>query len=204
LLTQQLVITNAVLEGLKLDVTGTLQPNGANSTKASVELNQGGCIVTSATIDIFKGPVMVTDLATRFRDLQFGGELGYDVAKGTIDKYSVSIALDRAREKAVLQALTGFKTFTASYFQKFNDQLEVAYRASWNAKVPNLTMEVGAKWNMIGGGFLKAKLDNVGRLGLALASDLRPGVQVTLGATVDTAKLNENAHKLGLELIYSA
>jgi voltage-dependent anion channel protein 2 len=65
-------------------------------------------------------------------------------------------------------------------------------------------MEVGAKWNLIGGGFIKAKLDNVGRLGLALASDLRPGVQMTLGATVDTQKLNDNAHKLGLELVYSA
>jgi hypothetical protein len=163
-LTQQFVVANAVLDGLKLDVTGTLQPNGTNSTKANVELNQG-CFLTSTSIDIFRGPVLTTDLATRFRFLQLGGEVGYDVSKGTLDKYSVSLAIDRPREKMVLQALTGFKTFTASYFQKFNDQLEVAYRSSWNAKVPSLTMEVGAKWNLIGGGFIKAKLDNVGRLG---------------------------------------
>ncbi|PJF19323.1 hypothetical protein PSACC_00830 [Paramicrosporidium saccamoebae] len=203
LLTQQFIVTNAVLDGLKLDVTGTLQPNGTNSTKANVELNQG-CFLTSTSIDVFRGPVLTTDLATRFRFLQLGGEVGYDVSKGTLDRYSVSLSIDRPREKMVLQALTGFKTFTASYFQKFNDQLEVAYRSSWNAKVPSLTMEVGAKWNLIGGGFIKAKLDNVGRLGLALASDLRPGVQMTLGATVDTQKLNDNAHKLGLELVYSA
>lgn len=180
-----------------------LCPSRTNSTKAALELKQG-CLLTSSSIDLFRGPVLTTEVGTRFRDLQLGGELGYDVAKGTVDKYSVAVALDRAREKAVLQALTGFKTFTASYFQKFNDQLEVACRASWNAKLPNLSMEVGAKWNMLGGGFVKAKLDNVGRLGLALASDLRPGVQVVLGATIDTAKLNENSHKLGFELSYSA
>lgn len=174
----------------------------ANGAKANIELAQG-CVLATTTVDLLKGPTLVSDLATRFRDFQLGGELGYDVAKGTIDKYSLSLALTRPREKAVLQALTGFNTFTASYHQKFTDQLEVAYRASWSMKVPNLSMEVGAKWNLLGGGFVKAKVDNVGRLGIALASDLRPGVQVTLGATVDTAKLSENAHKLGLELVYS-
>lgn len=177
--------------------------DSANSTKACVELNQG-CLLTSSTVDVLRGPLLTTDLATRFRDVQLGGEIGYDAAKGTLEKYSLAIALDRPREKAILQALTGFKTFTGSYFQQVNDQLEVACRASWNSKVSNLTMEVGAKWYMLGGGFLKAKVDNVGRLGLALASDIRPGVQAVLGATIDTAKMNENAHKLGLEITYSA
>lgn len=175
----------------------------ANSTKACVELNQG-CLLSTSTVDVLRGPILTTDLATRFRDFQLGGEIGYDASKGTLEKYSVAIGFDRPREKAVIQALTGFKTFTGLYFQKVNEQLEVACRASWNSKVSNVSMEVGAKWYMLGGGFLKAKVDNIGRLGLALASDLRPGVQVILGATIDTAKLNENAHKLGLELTYSA
>ena len=175
----------------------------ANSSKASIELAQCGFLSTT-TIDVFRGPNMTSDLSAKFRDLQLGGEVGYDVAKGTIDKYSVALALNRPREKAVIQALTGFNTLTASYFQKFTDQLEMAYRASWSMKVPNLAMEVGAKWNLQGGGFVKAKLDNVGRLGVALSNELRPGLQATLGAMVDTARMNENAHKLGLELIYSA
>jgi voltage-dependent anion channel protein 2 len=65
-------------------------------------------------------------------------------------------------------------------------------------------MEVGAKYYLLGGGFIKAKLDNAGRLGIAIASDLRPGMQLTLGASVDTNKLAENNHKVGLELSYSA
>lgn len=202
-LTQQLTINNAVLDGLKLELTGTLQPNGSNTAKANIEMSNR-CFLTTTSVDVLRGPIMTTDMSSRFRDFQFGGEVGYDVARKSIDKYSLAISLDRLREKATLQAHTGFKSFTASYYQRFTDQLEVAYRASWNAKVPNLAMEVGAKWNMIGGGFAKAKLDNVGRLGVALASDVRPGMQVTLGATVDMTKLGENAHKLGMELVYSA
>lgn len=65
-------------------------------------------------------------------------------------------------------------------------------------------MEVGAKYFLVGGGFVKAKLDNAGKLGLAVASDLRPGMQLLLGASVDTNKLADNNHKLGLELLYNA
>lgn len=105
---------------------------------------------------------------------------------------------------ASLSSLTGFNTFNASYYQKFNDQVEIAYRANWNNKLSNLAMEVGAKYLLVGGGFVKTKLDNTGRLGVALASDLRPGMQLTLGASVDTTKLAENNHKFGVELNYSA
>ena len=102
-------------------------------------------------------------------------------------------------------SLTGFNTFNASYYQKFNDQVEVAYRANWNNKLSNLAMEIGAKYLLTGGaGFIKTKLDNNGRLGVALASELRPGMQLTLGASIDTAKINENNHKFGVELNYSA
>lgn len=66
-------------------------------------------------------------------------------------------------------------------------------------------MEIGAKYLLTGGaGFVKTKLDNNGRLGVALASELRPGMQLTLGASIDTAKINENNHKFGVELNYSA
>lgn len=101
-------------------------------------------------------------------------------------------------------SLTGFTAFNATYFQKFNDQVEIAYRANWNNKLANLAMEIGAKYNLNGGGFIKTKLDNTGRLGVALASELRSGVLFTVGASVDTTKLAENNHKFGVELNYSA
>lgn len=202
-LTQQTILSNPAVEGLKLDLKHTVQPAGPIGTKVTLQLSQPALVATT-TLDVFSGPVLTADVAARFRDIQIGGEIGYDVAKGTLDKYTAAISLDRAREKVVLQALTGLRSFQAAYFQRFTDQIEVAYKATWNGKLPNLGMEVGAKYYLLGGGFLKAKLDNVGRLGLAFATELRSGVQLILGASIDTAKLEENAHKFGLQLSYSA
>lgn len=67
-----------------------------------------------------------------------------------------------------------------------------------------MAMEVGAKYYSNGGGFFKGKIDNTGRLGLAVASDLRPCMQLILGASIDTNKLAENNHSFGLQLNYSA
>lgn len=175
-----------------------------NNGKAVLEVAKPA-FVSTMTFDFFRGPLVWTDAATRWSDIQVGGEVGYDVSSQKVDKYSVAVALDRPREKFVVQALTGFKAATATYYQRFNDQLEVAFKASWNGKTVGSTgMEVGAKYHLLGGGFLKAKLDNAGRLGLAFATDLRTNVQLVLGATIDTAKLKDNVHKFGLDLTYSA
>lgn len=178
-----------------------------NNGKAILEVAQPA-FVTTTTFDVFRGPLVWTDIATRWSDIQVGGEVGYDMASGKVDKYSLAVALDRPREKLVLQTLTGFKAVNAAYYQRFNDQLEVALKATWNNKgatsTANTGMEVGAKWHLIGGGFIKAKLDNAGRLGLAFATDLRSNVQLILGATIDATKMKDNVHKFGLELTYSA
>jgi voltage-dependent anion channel protein 2 len=100
--------------------------------------------------------------------------------------------------------LTGCQSFNASYFQKLNEQVEVAYKAFWSTKCPAMIMEVGAKYNVGPGSFVKTKIDNSGRLGIAIANELRPGMQLTMGALLDTNKLSENAHKFGLELNYAA
>jgi voltage-dependent anion channel protein 2 len=100
--------------------------------------------------------------------------------------------------------LTGFQSLNASYFQKINNQLEIAYKAFWSAKSPVMSMEVGAKYMLQGNSFIKAKIDNYGKLGLSLSNELRPGMQLTLGTSLDTNKLQENAHKFGIELNYFA
>ena len=65
-------------------------------------------------------------------------------------------------------------------------------------------MEVGAKYLLQDKAFVKAKIDNYGKLGLSLSNELRPGMQLILGASIDTNKLQENAHNFGVELNYFA
>lgn len=158
--------------------------------------------------------MMWADISTRIADVQLGGEVGYDVSSGQVDKYSVALCFDRPREKFVIQALTGFKAANATYFQRFNDQLEIACKATWNGTAApkglpapvtaGSGLEIGAKFYLLGGGFVKGKMDQAGRLGLAFATNLRSNVQLILGASIDTTKLKENVHKFGLDLTFSA
>ena len=64
----------------------------------------------------------------------------------------------------------------------------------------DVVMEVGTKWSLDKTSFFKAKVDNVGKLGLSYRHQLRQGVKITLGAAFDTTRLSENAHKVGLAL----
>lgn len=102
-LTQQVTLCNAVLDGLKLDVTGTMQGVNSKNTKVALELVQPA-FCASANVDVFKGPMLGADVSARVYDFLIGGEVNYDISKGAIEKYSTAISFDRSREKIVIQA----------------------------------------------------------------------------------------------------
>lgn len=160
-----------------------------------------------------RGPLVNTNVAVRGPFCWWGAELGYDLGKGKVEKYSVAAAFHRPDYKVVFQAYlffdssrhTGFNLFSASFFQAIPQSgLQMGYRASWNRKVPSsLSMEAGARYNLGDGkSFVKAKIDNNGKLGVSYSSSISSNVALTLGACVDTAKLSENSHKLGLSLVF--
>ena len=98
-----------------------------------------------------------------------------------------------------------FNTFSAIYYHRLNGEVEVGGKASVSIpseKKPSseVGLEVGTKWTLDKSTFIKAKIDNFGKLGLSLRQQLRPGIKVTLGTIIDTNRLGENAHRIGLGL----
>jgi voltage-dependent anion channel protein 2 len=123
-------------------------------TRVGVEFVQP-TLYASTYLDILKGGLLNTDLSTRIRDLQFGGDFSLSSSTGQLQSYTFGVSLDRPREKISLQAINGINSFLATYHQRLNEQLEVAYKTAWDAKTSNLAMEVGAKYNLFAGGFIK-------------------------------------------------
>ena len=72
------------------------------NAQVGLEVFHGPLLVTSKC-DVFSGPIVKSDVSTRFRDFLVGGEVHYDVASANVHQYTASIAFDRPREKAVLQ-----------------------------------------------------------------------------------------------------
>lgn len=84
-----------------------------------------------------------------------------------------------------------------------SENLEASGKASWSNKGVNaVALEVGAKLHLDSTAFVKGKITNVGVVGVSYTQLLRPGVKVNIGAAVDTSRLHENAHRLGLALTF--
>lgn len=81
--------------------------------------------------------------------------------------------------------------------------MEASGKANWSNKGSNLvTLEVGAKLHLDPTAFVKGKITNNGVVGASYTQIVRPGVKVNIGAAVDTGRLNENAHKVGIAVAF--
>lgn len=223
-------------DGPRLDLSTRLAAGKPSGLKAGAEYVRGPLALTASTdlassaageekeAKRLQPQTMAASAALRYGDVQFGGSVEYDAPTKAMGAYAVGVSLDRPREKASLLAHNGASSFSAGYVQRFADYLDLAARATWaptgdkDAVASKTRFEVGAKWWLsppagplgsccaTSGSFLKATVDGAGRLALALASELRPGAQLVLGAVLDTASLTAPgaSHKLGVDLLYTA
>ena len=81
--------------------------------------------------------------------------------------------------------------------------MEASGKANWSSKGANVVgLEVGAKLLLDPTSFVKGKITNLGLVGASFTQLIRPGVKINIGAAIDTSRLNENAHKLGIALTF--
>lgn len=103
-----------------------------------------------------------------------------------------------------VHAANNLSFYTASYYHRVNSNLEASGKAAWSTQKENaVALEVGAKLFLDNSAFVKGKINNAGIVGVSYTQMLRPGVKVNIGAAVDSSRLNENAHKLGLAFTFN-
>jgi voltage-dependent anion channel protein 2 len=155
---------------------------------------------------VFKGPTTAVDAAIGADGFVAGAEVAYNVQDGKISKYAAALGYSNSDYSVALHALNNFSTFSASYFHRVSADLEAGAKAVWDKKsvASNVALEVGGKYVLDKDAFAKAKVNNAGILGLGFTQTVRPGVKVSLGGSFDTARFNENVHKLGLSLVLEA
>ncbi|KAI8804049.1 eukaryotic porin/Tom40 [Cladochytrium replicatum] len=199
-LSAQVEFTDSIAKGVKLDLNGSLTPNHGQHVKAGVEYKQDYAVVRTA-LDLFKGPTLAGDAVVGSDGWLAGAEVSYDLADARLTRYQFALGYSVPEYTASLHANNQFSTFTAAYFHRVNGDIEAGGRATWNKTSEKVHIEVGTKYNLDRTTFLKAKIDNNGRLGLGYTQSLRPGVKLSLGGLFDTTRLSENTHKVGLSLV---
>ncbi|KAG0234837.1 Mitochondrial porin [Mortierella sp. GBA43] len=179
-LTTQIEIENKVAKGLKLDVTGGFYPHeGKKSAKIGVLYKQLG-VNSRAYLDVFKGPTVTTDVVVSREGFVAGGEVAYDFTGSYITRFAAVAGYTAPEYSVALHANNSFKVFSASYYH------------------------LGAKLYLDRDAFVKAKVNNAGILGLGYTQALRKGIKVSVGGLLDTTKLDQAAHKVGVSFVFEA
>ncbi|ORZ34892.1 eukaryotic porin/Tom40 [Catenaria anguillulae PL171] len=204
-LSAEVELADSLTKGLKLNLLGSLLPHaGTKNAKVSLEYKQDA-LATRSSIDLFKGPIATADLALNHDGILFGAETAYDLASGNVTKYNFAFGYATREYAMALHAANKLDTFAGSYFHKVNKELEAGGRATWDRKSgANVSLELAAKYALDKDAFVKAKIDNAGKLGLGYTQVLRPGVKASLGGVFDTTRLGENVHKVGMSIVLDA
>ncbi|KAL2914372.1 Mitochondrial porin [Polyrhizophydium stewartii] len=201
----ELELQDSLAKGLTLNLSGQLLPEkGTKHAKAGVEYKQE-YVFTRSSLDLFKGPTIHADAVVGNNGFVAGGEVAYDVSDAKIHKYSAAVGYIAPLYAVSLLAANKFTLFSASYHHRVNKEVEAGAKASWNKLTDStVAIEVGTKYTLDRDAFLKAKVDNTGRLGLGYTQVLRPGVKLALGGLFDTTRLHNDVHKVGFSLTFEA
>lgn len=200
-LSAEVELADALTKGLKFNLFGALHPHdGQKNTRLSMEYKHN-IVSTRSQIDLFKGPLINADIAFNREGIMLGAESAY--RNGSILKYNFAAGYVTPEYALALIVANKGDSLTGSYYHRVNKEVEASGKATWDRKAgANMVLEVGTKYTLDKDASLKAKLDNLGKLGLGYTQRLRPGVKLSLAGVFDTARLNENAHKIGMSLTF--
>jgi len=200
----QIELQDSIAKGLKLDFTGSILPaSGKKNAKAGFEFKQAN-VHTRSSVDLFAkdGPTLHSDGVFGTDGFLLGGDVAYNVNEASVNRYNVAFGYVSPEYQVAVHASNKFSLFSASYFHRVSKEVEAGAKATWNkASSENVAIEVGTKYTFDRDAFIKAKVDNAGRLGLGYTQVLRPGIKLALGGSFDTTRLQENVHRVGLSLV---
>jgi len=192
-------LDNTLANGLKAECFTTFHPvPQSKSMKLNLHYKQP-FFHTRAFFDLLRGPSFIGDVVIGHDGYLAGAEVGYDVSDGRITRYSAAVGYSVAEYTAAITAVNNLSVFSASYYHRVNSLVEAGAKASWDAKsAAHPSLEIATKYKLDSAAFVKLKINNQGIAALAYNQLLRPGVTLGLGASIDTQRLNESAHKVGL------
>ena len=104
----------------------------------------------------------IADAVVSHEGFVVGGEVGYDVQKATITKYSAAVGYTTPLYNAAITATNSLSVFSAAYYQKVNTAVEAGAKATWDSKSgSNVGLELAAKYKLDPASFAKVREEAV-------------------------------------------
>ncbi|KAJ2500319.1 Mitochondrial porin [Coemansia sp. RSA 1972] len=205
LVTGQVEIANKFAKGLKLELSGS---SALSSTKRALRTKinyQQDNLFARVNVDALN-PAVTADVTISRDGALAGAELAYDLNSGAVTKTNSTIGFAGPDYMVTMQGNNSLNMFQLAFYQRVTANVEAGARAVYDYKNPEggVSAELATKYVLDKDAFVKAKVDNSGRMGLSFTQTLRPGVKLSLAGLFDTTRLQENAHKMGAALTFEA
>ncbi|KAK8089414.1 mitochondrial outer membrane protein porin [Apiospora hydei] len=194
---------DVLAKGVKAElVHGFLPTTSSRSAKLNLHFKQSA-FHGRAFFDLLKGPTANIDAVVGHDGFLAGASAGYDVQKAALTGYSAAVGYAAPSYSAAITATDNLSVFAASYYHKVNGQVEAGAKATWNSKSGNnVGLEVASKYRLDPLSFAKAKINDRGVAAISYNTLLRPGVNLGLGGSFDTQKLDQATHKVGVSFTF--
>lgn len=205
LLSTKVELNDTLASGLKTEILNNFKPDAGNQgQKVNFLFKQNnfhgrvfGDLKASGAVSA------IADAVLSHEGFLVGGEVGYDVQKAAITKYSAAVGYTTPIYNAAITATNSLSVFSAAYYQKVNTAVEAGARATWDSKAQGAVgLELAAKYKIDPASFAKAKINNLGIASLAYNTKVNSGLTFGVGGSFDTQKLNESGHKLGTSFTF--
>jgi len=151
MLSTKLEMDNTLAKGLKAEVLNFFNPSkGATAFKGNLIFKQP-MFHTRAFMDYAPGGnvTAVVDGVVGHEGFLVGGEVGYDVQKAAVTRYSAAVGYTTPLMSAALTATNNMSIYSASYYQKVNSAVEAGAKASYDTKSSStIGMELASKYRI--------------------------------------------------------
>jgi voltage-dependent anion channel protein 2 len=163
LLSSKVELNDTLASGLKTEVLSNFNPaSGNKGQKLNFHFKQAnfhgrvfGDLNPSGAVSA------IADLVLSHEGFVVGGEVGYDVQKAAVTKYSAAVGYTTPMYNAAITATNSLNVFAASYYQKVNPAVEAGAKATWDQKAgSNVGLELAAKYKIDTLSFAKVSLSH--------------------------------------------
>ncbi|OCL10815.1 hypothetical protein AOQ84DRAFT_208186 [Glonium stellatum] len=205
LLNTKVELDNTFTQGLKAEVLSNFNPaSGNKGQKVNLYFKQP-MFHTRAFFDYQPSGKLnaICDGVLGHEGFVVGGEVGYDVQKAAVTRYSAALGYTTPVYSAAVTATNSLSVFTASYYHKVNSGVEAGAKATWDSKSGSTVgIELASKYKLDPLSFAKAKINDRGIASLAYNTKINSGLTFGIGGSFDTQKLNEAGHKFGTSFTF--
>lgn len=194
----------SAVEGLKLTLNSSFLPSSGTKSAALKANYKTDYLNVEGDVDLLMtGPTFKGSTVLMYNGWYAGYQVGYNTSSAKLSANNISAGY-AGQDFTVHGRLTDISDCVTSVYHKVSDKTEVGITTAYNLQTSNVSLGLVGKYTLDDDSLVKAKVNNLGQIGMAYTQELRKGVKLNLSTLVEGRNINAGGHKLGASLSFES